>query len=570
MNLKPMLVAASIAAMCLSAVGAEPMVINVKPVKGDATRTLQKAIDRAARQNGRPVEIRLAPGEYHISKAKSTGRLYHVSNTTTETEAPDQTKHIGLFMKGISNLTVDGRGAKFITHGEMTPWVVDSCSNVTLKNFSLDAADPSVPEMTVTEVSDTAMTVKVHPWSKYEIRNGKLWWTGEGWEFTNGIAQIYSTTDTTSMRADSPVEFCNDVTETAPGELRFRYKKRNMSGVEPGFTYQMRHSFRTEVAGFINRSSDVTLSDLNLHFLGNFGIVAQFSTNLTYKKVNCSTAPESGRVNAGFADFFQVSGCKGYLTVDSCYFAGSHDDPINVHGTHLRIVESPSAERLRVRFMHGQTRGFQAFYPGDTVAVVDSRSLIRKAVAVVKEAKQDGVYNMDIVLDRELTDEVRGLKNAVLENVTWSPSVDITNSYFGLTPTRGILMTTWRPVRIEGNVFYRCPMASILVADDARSWYESGPVMDLLVKGNRFIDCVSPVISIAPENAVMDGAVHKKIAIEDNVFELSGRFALAGEKVEIRARSVEQLKVTGNTVVSPVKDASLKVVTVDCKTTIID
>lgn len=31
-------------------------VINVKPVKGDATVTLQKAIDRAAKMKGRAVE----------------------------------------------------------------------------------------------------------------------------------------------------------------------------------------------------------------------------------------------------------------------------------------------------------------------------------------------------------------------------------------------------------------------------------------------------------------------------------------------------------------------------------
>ena len=537
-------------------------VINVKPVKGDATVTLQKAIDRAAKMKGRAVEIKLAPGVYNISRTKATPRLYFVSNTTTVQENPDNTKHVGLLMRGISNLTIDGGGAKIITHGEMTPWAIDSCSNVTLRNFTIDAADPSVPEMTVTAQDMTSMTARVHPRSKYEIRDGKLYWQGEGWEFTDGIAQIYSPTDSTTLRTDSPIEFSQSVEEIEPGLVKFTFK-RKMPDVT-GMTYQMRHSFRTEVAGLICNSSDVTLESLNLQFMGNFGIVAQMSNNVTYRKLRCAPDAESGRTCTGFADFLQVSGCGGHVAIEDCYFAGSHDDPINVHGTHLRIVGHEGANKLKVRFMHGQTRGFRAFFAGDSVAIVDSRSLQRRNIAVLKDARLISDFEMELTLDRDVPAELLKLKDAVVENITWSPSVNISRCYFTLTPTRGILITTWRPVVIEDCTFFRCPMSSVLIADDARSWYEAGPAHNVVIKDNRFIDCVSPVILVAPEASVNDGPVHENISIRNNTFENTGRFQPSNPSAEIRARLVKNLEVKGNTVIAPSRGATLKVNTESC------
>lgn len=62
-----------------------------------------------------------------------------MSNTTTVQENPDPTKHIGLHFKGLKNVTLDGNGAKLLTHGEMTSFLLDECENITLQNFTLNA-----------------------------------------------------------------------------------------------------------------------------------------------------------------------------------------------------------------------------------------------------------------------------------------------------------------------------------------------------------------------------------------------------------------------------------------------
>ena len=98
--------------------------------------------------------------------------------------------------------------------------------------------------------------------------------------------------------------------------------------------------------------------------MGNFGIVGQYSENLTYEKLYCAPEWGSGRTCAGFADFVQMSGCKGKIRILDSYFEGAHDDPINIHGTHLKVMEYVSDRQVKVRFMHGQSYGFEAFIKG--------------------------------------------------------------------------------------------------------------------------------------------------------------------------------------------------------------
>ena len=83
-------------------------VIRVNSCEGDAAQLLQQAIDSAATYNGKPVTIMLMPGNYNISREKSSRHIYHISNTSSATENPDPTKHIGLWFRNMRNVTFDG------------------------------------------------------------------------------------------------------------------------------------------------------------------------------------------------------------------------------------------------------------------------------------------------------------------------------------------------------------------------------------------------------------------------------------------------------------------------------
>ena len=262
---------------------AAPVVLDVPVPDGDATPVLRRAIEQASSYKGRAVLIRLQQGDYHIYRTSSSPYLYYISNTASAEENPDPTKHIGIWLKDMKNITVDGGGARFVTHGEMTPFVIDGCENVTMKNFSLVAADPSVPEMTVVSTDVNSITARVTAGSNYEIEDGTFYWKGEGWRFGGGIAQVFYPQTNVTNRCESPLTGVTKAIELDEGLVRFNYDRT--PGFKTGEVYQMRHSFRTEACGFIHQSKDVKLENIKFHFLGNFGIVGQYSENKYFEKI---------------------------------------------------------------------------------------------------------------------------------------------------------------------------------------------------------------------------------------------------------------------------------------------
>ena len=151
-----------------------------------------------------------------------------------------------------------------------------------------------------------------------------------------------------------------------------------------------------------------------------------------------------------------------------------------------------------------------------------------------------------------------------VENVTWTPEVEIRGCTVMRIPTRGFLITTRRKVLVEDNQFLRTHMSAILLEDDARGWYESGCVRDMTIRENRFIRCGEPVIHINPRNTVANDSVHRNIRIEDNEFVLRGA-------TSVKARSTKGLRVTGNTIYSDRQaNDGLTIQTSDCADVLIE
>ena len=69
------------------------------------------------------------------------------------------------------------------------------------------------------------------------------------------------------------------------------------------------------------------------------GILAQYSENLVFKTSNFVPNLARNRYFGGHDDGFHFSNCKGQITIDSCRFLALMDDPINVHGTSVKIVK---------------------------------------------------------------------------------------------------------------------------------------------------------------------------------------------------------------------------------------
>ncbi|MBB3131031.1 hypothetical protein FHS19_005751 [Paenibacillus rhizosphaerae] len=524
---------------------------DAEGLQANAGAAMRLALE-AAGSHDSPVVLDVPFGTYHFYPEHAVKAAYHITNTASEEENPDVTKTIALLLKGLRRLTLEGNGSLFVIHGKQTMLLLDGCADIEIRNLRFDYAVPTVTEMTVERRGDHELDVCVHPDSHYELEDGRLTWAGEGWRFREGPVQHCDLAQNATWRVEDWPSRAERMEEIGSRRLRFHFGEEDAPHVSPGMTVQMRDGIRDQVGVLIVECEKISLNGMGLHFMHGLGVVGQFSADLTFADLDVTPRPETGRTVAGFADFIHLSGCRGRVSITDSRFAGAHDDAVNVHGTYLRIIEQPAPDQVRVRFMHPQTYGFRAFFPGDEIAFVDARSLASYASGRV--AAVEMIDAREFLLTLEQPAPVLHGEHDVIENVTWTPEVVIERNHFARIPTRGILASSPRKVVIQDNRFERMNMSAVLVAADANSWYESGAVTDLRIVGNQFIDCGGeghPVIRIAPENesSTSDVPVHRDIRIEDN------RFSTA-HAVLLSARSTEGLVFCRNEILLEAKDGS--------------
>jgi len=237
-----------------------------------------------------------------------------------------------------------------------------------------------------------------------------------------------------------------------------------------------------------------------------------------------------------------MSGCKGELVIHKCYFCGSQDDSCNIHGTHLRIVETNDTEqKIRVRFMERRSFGFEVFEVGDKVELVHASNLKSYQQNCIKEIRTLDKWNMELTLAEPLPKEIL-INEDVVENISWTPNVVYRNNISEYIPTRAVLCTTRGKVLIEDNIWNGFRRPAVLIEDDAHGWFESGPVRNMTIRNNKFKHCIAPQIYVNPQTQAADDpcqTVHSNIMVEDNHF-------MTEESVELKMSSTKNIKVINN------------------------
>lgn len=212
-------------------------------------------------------------------------------------------------------------------------------------------------------------------------------------------------------------------------------------------------------------------------------------------------------------------------------------------------MEKTDSHTLRLRFMQAQSYGFTAFHAGDTVALVQVKTMMRcKTPYRVRWARKLSDREILVSFTAPVTDDFE-IGHDCVENLSYTPEVHIHHNYFTRTSTRGLLVTTPRKVVIEDNVFEKTGMSAILIESDAEGWFESGPVKDVLIRNNTFIDCAyqggpgNAVIALNPSNTVVDSRqpVHQNIRIVNNRF-------LTFDYPVLFAKSTHHLLFSGNSI----------------------
>ena len=469
---------------------------------------------------------------------------YYCSNSAKIDENPTGRRYTAMYLKGKKNVTVDGNGAQVLVHGKMTPILLDQCENITFKNLTIDYACPTMAEITVVSCEGGEYILKINPECRFRLEGHVLFWRGEDgldgvpyWEDVYisryRLAVCYDPVKKISRGMDINDLAFESVTQLDETTLRVRLKNKDAK-LPVGSILQTRNIIRDQVGGLFQRSKNVTLENLRVKFMHGLGLVAQFCENVTYR--NCDFTPGQGRTIASTADFFHFSGCKGEIVLEGCRSWGAQDDHINVHGTHLRIVEKNEEERsILVRFMHPETWGLQAFEAGDEIEFIRWDTLIPYASNRVAGYERLNDTDIRLCLDGPLPEMEVG--RDVVENATWTANVYVRGCEFLQTSCRGILCTTRGEVIIENNRFYHLRGPALVVEDDCNFWFESGYTRHIIFRNNRVTGCNygmggenSPAIQYTPKVMREDSAefVHGKLTLTGNRFEEPpcGRYAI--------------------------------------------
>ncbi|MBO5433098.1 MAG: right-handed parallel beta-helix repeat-containing protein [Clostridia bacterium] len=460
---------------------------------------------------------------------------YFCTNTARKIENRNGQRNVAVYLNNKKNIVIDGNGATIMIHGKMTPFLFDSCENITVKNLVVDYYCPTMTEFTVLENNNGLCKIKINGECLYEVKRNNLIFKGETglngkpyWK--HGYVankRHYKLLDPETKlfrdfsRKDMEFTFIKDLGNNI---LQCELKNKEVYLPENSII-QTRSIVRDQTGALFNRCKNLYFENLRVKFMHGLGMVSQFCENVSY--INCDFTPAENRTAASTADFFQFSGCKGDLLLDNIKASGAHDDYVNVHGTHLRVVRKNKRNNtITVRFMHHESWGFQAFQKGDELEFIRWDTLIPYAKTRVIDYKRLNDTDIRLYLDRPLPDSLV-LGKDVVENTTWTPNLTVKNCEFGLTCGRGILATTRGKVVIENNIFKDVWGPALLIEDDCNFWFESGYTTEVIFRNNIVDNCDyrkmyegSTVIKYSPKvmNENSNEFVHERLLIENNEF----------------------------------------------------
>ncbi len=558
-----------------------------------------KAALEEIRQYGEEATLFFPCDTYRFYKEDSQTREFHPSNTDSKSY-PE--KKVAFLIEDMENLTIDGNDSKFIVHGDMMFLACVRSKNIKFKNFTWDYPSPTTIEMHTKEIGTDYADFTLPKTQQWKCVQGGVEWfetsdiTGEKYWSRNNSDNAWcinflnlSTGELTrENNRFSPFENCERTQKLPDGTLRIYYKngfKNELIRENSGYIL-CPNKARETCGAFFWESENISCEKLHPLYLHGFSWLVQMCKDITLKKCDFTSEKDSQRCVTSFADSLHVAGCGGKVTLENCNISHDLDDPINIHGTFMRVEEKINNNTLKLIYCHHQQGGFNQFFKGDKVVFFDRTSLIShdnehnftvKSSEMISLTECIVTFNED--LPEYLNEKIGDEGKFVAENITYTCDVVIRNCRFSSVPTRGILCTTRGKVLIENNIFDSMVMASIFISNDCGDWYESGPVRDMTIKNNKFIvrlperggenkgGILIYPITKGGKLPPCDTPIHKNITIENNEF-------LMEHDIAVNAHSVENLVIRNNVITkieTPRADKTIKAFSFNaCKNVVLD
>lgn len=503
---------------------------------------------------------RFVKGTYRFYASNGEKRRYSANNSTQVIE-----KKLILQVEGKKNLIIDGDGSKLVFYGHCTPFFLEGCENVTLKNFVIDWEQPMLAEGKVVsrcaDYIDLEIDTDIFP---CYVKDYCMYFSvgdGESYPLTYGLHTVYDPYSLT-VAPDSADHIMVSSAERISENVFRIYLSGLLSPNMPpkvGDIISLRHNQGVHPAIHALNCVNLELENITIHSSGGESVSLRYCDSAKFSGISCVPNKKAGRrISAGRNGGIVMNDCSGDMLVEDCVFHGLQETPISLSSscyTLLRAEKGVLTVRSQFNWPIYKTPYIRC---NDRVNIIE-RSTLKTVFGFI--ASRDSEYSdegLSVFTDEELPLTLISAcpEDYVVENADRNASITVRNCHIGSCRSRGILVTTPKTVLIENNVFESAG-AAILMGGDAIYWYGVGAAGDVTIRGNLFSDvCTlaryhnSPaMITVNPEipKPVKGEWYHKNITITENTF-------ITPDTPVLYAYSVDGLTFEGNKIIKSMRD----------------
>jgi len=483
----------------------------------DAMPAIRAALDDCVRLKAAKLVL---PGDtVRVKAAKAYEEYQYISNNDPSM------KRIAFQLRDMSDFTIEGAGTVLLFTGHISPFNLENCVNISVKDLTIDFTRAFVSEGVITAVGEGFFEVQFPEYYDITFREGNLVFRDE-----NKETYPYSNLLEFDSKRKEVAYHVHDywigsessrAQEVSPG--RYRFQRDDYGAGTIGNVMAFGASKRNNPAFTLLDCAGFTLTDVNLYNCCGMGVIAQSSKDIELLRMKVEPTPGSDRVISISADATHFVNCKGYIRMIDCVFKGQKDDATNVHGWYMAVDKILSPDELLLRWRNTGQYGVRFIKPGMTLELVDSKTMETYSRNTVKSVDYLNCEYAKVSFSEALPDGVK-IDDVVAEDDAY-PDVLISGCYIGNNRARGLLIGSRGKVVIEKNTFHS-PGTAILFEGDGRYWYEQSGVRDVTIRDNVFDNCMygsatwgSAVIAVG--SGIPDkehSRYHKNILVENNVF----------------------------------------------------
>lgn len=453
-----------------------------------------------------------------VKQLKLDKKIYRTDSRTT--------------LKNLHNVVIDGNGATLLMSRQDHIFKLEDCSNITLRNLTLDFDPLIFTQVVVTKVSSDGKLIE------FEVEKG----------YPDLEPRLIARESLDVFRPDGSFRFDMARVAGMPEIITPRKGKMTIAlsdgkKVDAGDRIPIGRRFANVIQTV--GCENTVFENLTIHGSGCFAIGIRYSgggDRITNVRVVPGPRPDGAdtdRLRSTNGDGFNVSFSRDYPIVTGCEISGSNDDAINFHAGDIMPLYEGEDSGVKFRTIRPNSteydRIFKAFRPGDEVLVLRGN----KNFAIAGKAKIRSVRLAERPAEFEelklYFDRAARLNNArrytptayeiefeppefQLENGMFFQMIPagrpyrIADNYFHDHRARGMRIMVPDGV-IENNRIERVTDGAITLGAEYEYWNEAGWVSNVTVRNNTIRDV--GMSSIPLKNSYIGGAISTFIRLRD-------------------------------------------------------